>query len=72
MSRALLEAGLLAQQHHVPPAGAHLFLVAGIVITGVVLFGVSRWQKRRDAAAAQEESTSPPHSPESTGSAEDE
>jgi hypothetical protein len=71
MSRALLEAGLLAQQHE-PPAGAHLILVAGIGITGVVLFGVSRWRRRRDAAAAEVESTSPPPSPESTGSAEDE
>jgi hypothetical protein len=71
MSRALLEAGPLAQQHE-PPAGAHLILVAGIVITGVVLFGVSRWRSRRDAAAAEEESTSPPDSPESTGCAEDE
>jgi hypothetical protein len=72
MRHALLEAGLLAQQQHEPPAGAHLILVAGIVITGVVLFGVSRWRRRRDAAAAEEESTSPPHSPENTGSAEDE
>jgi hypothetical protein len=71
MSRALLEAGLLAQQHE-PPAGAHLILLAGVVLTGLVLFGVSRWRRRRDAAAAEEESTAPPHSPESTSSAEDE
>jgi hypothetical protein len=70
MSRALLEAALLAQQHE-PPAGAHLILVAGIVGTGLVLFGVRRWRRRRDAAAAEEDSTSPPDSPESTGSVED-
>ncbi len=72
MSRALLGAGLLAQQQHEAPAGAHLILVAGVVVTGLVLFGVSRWRRRRDAAAAEEDSTSLPHSPESTRSVEDE
>jgi hypothetical protein len=71
MSRALLDAGLLGQQHEAP-AGAHLILVAGVVVTGVVLFGVSQWRRRRDAATAEEESTPAPHAPESTGSSEDE
>jgi hypothetical protein len=71
MSRALHGAVLLAQQHE-PAAGAHLILVAGIVLTGAVLFGVSRWRRRRDATAAEEEFTSPPHSAESTESTEEE
>jgi hypothetical protein len=71
MSRAILEAGLLGQQHE-PPAGAHLILLAGVVVAGLVLLGMSRWRRRRDAAAAGEESTSPPHSPESTRSVEEE
>jgi hypothetical protein len=67
-----MEAGLLGQQQHEPPAGAHLVLVAGVVVTGLVLLGVSRWRRRRDAAAAEEASTPPPHSPESTSPTEDE
>jgi hypothetical protein len=71
VSRAILEAGLLGQQPHEPPAGAHIFLLAGVVVTALVLLGVNRWRRRRDAAAAKEQSTSPDRSPESTGSTEE-
>jgi hypothetical protein len=70
VSRALLEAGLLGQQHE-PPAGAHLALVASIAVTSLVLLGIRRWRRHR-AAAADEESTLAPHSPESQTSAETE
>jgi hypothetical protein len=72
VSRAILEAGLLGEQPHEPPAGAHLILLAGVVVTALVLLGVSRWRRRRDAAAAEEQSTSLDRSHESTSSTEDE
>jgi hypothetical protein len=72
MSGAILEAGLLAQHQHEPPAGAHLILVAAVVLTGLVLLGVSRWRKRRDTESPEEQSTSPNRAGKSTSSAEDE
>jgi hypothetical protein len=48
MSTTLLAAWLVGQQQHDPPGAAlHLGLLAGVVVAGLVVFGVSRWRRRR-------------------------
>ena len=54
MSASLLAAWLVGQQQHDPPGAAlHLALVAGVVVAGLVVFGVSRWRSGRDAETKQ-------------------
>lgn len=72
MSGALHEAVLLGQQQHEPPAGAHIVLLAGIALAALAIFGVSRWRRRRDAAAAHDHVRPHARSGESTRSTEDE
>jgi hypothetical protein len=57
MSAELLTALLVGQQQHDPPgAVVHIALVAGVVVAGLVLFGISRWRARRDATEAEKQS----------------
>lgn len=47
----IVGAALLAQQaQHTPPV-AHVVLLAGVVVVGLVVFAIARWRSRRDAAA---------------------
>jgi hypothetical protein len=63
--------GLLGAQEHTPSGGAvHLALLAGVVVAALVVFGVSRWRGRRDAAAVDERSTSHDRAAESSRSTE--
>jgi len=57
----LLVLEAVAQQDHSPPAGAHLVLLAGLLVTGLVLLAVRQWRRRRDAAAAPGERPSSDH-----------
>ena len=67
MSRAILEAALVvAQQQHGPPRGAHLMLLAGVVIAAVAIFGVKWWRGRRDGATTDEGLTRHDRSADST------
>lgn len=69
---ARLVAELIGQQQHSPPGGAfHLVMVAGAVVTALVIFGISRWRRRGDAAVDEEQSP-PDRSAESTRSSEGE
>jgi hypothetical protein len=43
-----LAAQLVAQQQHGPGGAAHFFLLAGVVVAGLLVLGVSRWRRRRD------------------------
>lgn len=53
---ALLVAELIGQQQHSPPGGAfHLVMVAGAVVAALAIFGVSRWRRRGDATADEEQ-----------------
>jgi hypothetical protein len=72
VTRAILEGGLLGQQRHEPPPWAHFILLAGVVVTALVLFGLHRWRRRRDQAAARERSSSHGRSVGSGNSTEDE
>jgi hypothetical protein len=55
MSAPLLAAWLVGQQQHDPPGAAlHLALVAGVVVAGLVVYGISRWRARRGATKAME------------------
>lgn len=56
MSAPLQAAGLLGQQHEPPGGTVHLALLAGVVVAGLVILGVSRWRSRRDATRAEEQS----------------
>jgi hypothetical protein len=50
MSTWIPTAGLVGQQQHDPPGAAlHLALVAGVVVAALVVFGLNRWRRRRDA-----------------------
>jgi len=53
VSREILGAGLVAAQRHGPGGAAHLVLLAGVVVAALVVFGVSRWRRRRDATTAE-------------------
>ena len=54
MSAASLAADLVvAQQQHEPPAGAHLVLLAGVVVTALAIFGVRWWRGRRGVSEEQ-------------------
>jgi hypothetical protein len=66
-----LPADLVVAQQHEPPAGAHFVLLAGVVVTALVILGV-RWWRGRDAAAAEQQSPGPERTPERKRSAEDE
>jgi hypothetical protein len=68
----LLVLEAVAQQDHSPPAGAHLVLLAGLLVTGVVLLAVMRWRRRRDEAAAPGEQPSSDHLSPGSSSKEDE
>jgi membrane protein implicated in regulation of membrane protease activity len=49
MSTWIPAAALVGKQQHDPPGAAlHLALVAGVVVAALVVFGVSRWRRRRD------------------------
>jgi hypothetical protein len=63
---------ILAAETHGPGGAAHLMLLAGLVVTALVIFGVSRWRGRRDAAANEEQSSFDEHPPESARSTEEE
>jgi hypothetical protein len=45
---------IAAQQEHSPPAGAHLLLVAGVIVAALAVVGVKWWRGRSDAAARAE------------------
>ena len=69
---AFLVAQLVGQQQHTPPGGAiHLVMVAGVVVTALAIFGVSRWRRRGDSAT-DEEQFPLDRSADSTRSSEDE
>ena len=70
MSRELLAAELVGAQQHGPRGPAHLVLLAGVVVIALVVLGVIRWRGRRDAAAAEEQSTSHDRSAERARSTE--
>ena len=54
MSTWIPAAALVGQTQHDPPGAAlHLALVAGVVVAGLVVFGVSRWRSGRDAETKQ-------------------
>jgi hypothetical protein len=72
MSSAILAAGLVGQQQHEPPAGAHLVLLAGAVVTAIVILGVRWWRGRHDGGAPDRESTPHDRSAERTPPTEDE
>jgi hypothetical protein len=47
-------AALIAQ--HEPPAGAHAFVLAGIAVIGLLIFGVGWWRRRqRERTRSREE-----------------
>ena len=57
MSTQVLAAWLVGQQRHESSGGAvHLALLAGVVVAGLVVFGISRWRARRDATDGVEQS----------------
>jgi hypothetical protein len=62
----------VAQQEHSPPAGAHVVLLAGVVVAALTIFGVKWWRGRRGAAATDEHSDTPDRSAESTRPQEEE
>jgi hypothetical protein len=71
MSVRMLAAEPVVAQQHSPPGGAvHLALLAGVLVAGLVILGVSRWRARRDAAAADELSKAHDHPAENTSSEE--
>lgn len=54
LTTAFATTALLAAQGHQPPA-AHLLLLVGAAVVGLVILGINRWRARRDAAAAERE-----------------
>jgi hypothetical protein len=61
---------VLAQEHN-PPAGAHLMVLAGIVIAALVILGVRRWRTRRDTGSNRHGPASSDRSSESPTSREE-
>jgi hypothetical protein len=47
VSGAIPTAELIAQQHEPRGAVAHLLILAGVVVTALMVIGVSRWRRRR-------------------------
>lgn len=70
MTGEILAARLVGAEEHNPPAGAHFVLLAGLVVIGLVIFGVSWWRRRRGSGAGEQRSTSRDLSGESTRSKE--
>lgn len=71
MSGTILAAELLiAQEQHRPPAGAHLVLLAGVMVAVLAILGV-RWWRRNEAAEAEPEPAEHDRSPESAPSREE-
>jgi hypothetical protein len=67
MNPAIVTAELIAQ--HEPRGGAtHVVILAGVVVTALVVIGVSRW--RRNRSRAEQHSNSDDRSGESTRSEE--
>jgi MYXO-CTERM domain-containing protein len=66
-----LAAELLRAQEHSPGPATHLVILAGVVVTALVLLGLRRWRRRRDAAT-EGQSTSNDRSAESTASTREE
>jgi hypothetical protein len=51
MSVEIVRAELVTAQQHGPPGEAfHFVILAGAVAAGIVLYGLSRWRRRREAA----------------------
>jgi hypothetical protein len=63
---------LAAETTHGPGGAAHLFLLAGIVVTALVIFGVNWWRGRRDASANEDQSSFDDRAHASTRSTEEE
>lgn len=71
MTVALVAADLVvAQQQHRPPAGAHLVLLAGIMVAALAVLGVTWWRRRHKAAEADRQPNSHENAPERTNSPE--
>jgi hypothetical protein len=49
VSGAILTAELIAQ-HESPGGAAHLVILAAVAVTAVMVFGVSRWRRKRARA----------------------
>jgi hypothetical protein len=71
VSVTLVAAELVVAQQHRPPAGAHFFLLAGIVVAAIAVLGVRWWRRRHRGVEAERKPNSQDRSPEGTRSREE-
>jgi len=63
-----MNAADLIAQHEPPGAAAHLVILAGVAVAGLMVIGVSRWRRRR--TRPEQHANSHDRSEESTRSEE--